>query len=203
MTSIIATIQELLVDANRRGMSAKKGKESLKWLAKKSRSLKVTQKDVLNTTKDRMKETTQLSIGKLYFFTYDPKTKDKLPYYDRFPCVFIFNITPKLIYGINMHYLPYKERAILMDELYKVETNARIPNNKKLQLSWEILKTFTNFPLVKPCVKSYLPAHFRSRLINVPYEEWGISVFLPVTAFTKKNTNEVWQESKKIINKSR
>lgn len=199
MSIIISTIQGLLVDAQRRGLVAKKGKESLKWLAKKSKSIKISQKNALNTTTDRMKSPEQLSIGKMYYFTYDPKLKDKLPYYDRFPCIFVFNITPKLIYGINLHYLPYKERAILMDELYKIETNSKLIGNKKLQLSWEVLKAFTNFPLVKPCVKSYLPAHFRSRLINVPYEEWNVAAFLPIQSFSKMNSNQVWSESRKII----
>ena len=55
--------------------------------------------------------------GFLYMFVYDPKTKAKLPYYDTFPLVFPFAKTPNGFLGLNMHYLPYQLRVLLLERL--------------------------------------------------------------------------------------
>ena len=56
-------------------------------------------------------------LGKMYFFSYDPKWKDKLPWYDRFPLIFPIERYNDGFLGINFHYLHPRDRAILMDEL--------------------------------------------------------------------------------------
>src|SRR5580765_4984034 len=57
-------------------------------------------------------------IGKMLFFQYDAKTKDKLPYWDMFPLAFLFKVSNNSALGINMHYLPPVERARLMMALW-------------------------------------------------------------------------------------
>ncbi len=44
---------------------------------------------------DTARMTTQPLLGSMYMFYYDPKHKEELPYYDRFPLIFIF--APSLI----------------------------------------------------------------------------------------------------------
>jgi len=56
-------------------------------------------------------------IGGLMFFIYDPKTKDKLPYWDRFPLVIPINLYPDGFLGLNLHYLPYYQRQLLLATL--------------------------------------------------------------------------------------
>ena len=46
--------------------------------------------------------TTTVKPGNMYMFFYDPKTKDKLPYYDRFPLVFPFRKTENGFMGLNL-----------------------------------------------------------------------------------------------------
>ena len=55
---------------------------SREWLKTKVKDLKPTS-DALMRDKNRLKNTSM--IGKMYFYFYDPKTKDTMPYYDRFP----------------------------------------------------------------------------------------------------------------------
>jgi hypothetical protein len=65
----------------------------------------------------------ELDVGRMYMFFYDPKTKDTLPYYDRFPLIFIMEKYKDGFLGMNLHYLPLVYRARLMDSLYTIERN--------------------------------------------------------------------------------
>ena len=53
------------------------------WIRSKVKDL--SSKSALMRAQERLR--TNTIIGKMYFFYYDPKTKDSLPYYDRFPLV--------------------------------------------------------------------------------------------------------------------
>ena len=56
---------------------------------------------------DLGKEARTLTVGKMYMFSYDPKTKADLPYYDTVPLVIITEPMPNGFSGINLHYLAY------------------------------------------------------------------------------------------------
>ena len=60
---------------------------------------------------------TRSVLGKMYFYSYNPKWRDKLPWYDTFPLVFPIERYPDGFLGLNFHYLAPKHRAILMDQL--------------------------------------------------------------------------------------
>ena len=138
-------------------------------------------------------------IGRMYMFSYDPKTKKTLPYYDRFPMIFVVDKMPGGFHGINLHYLPPTYRARLMDALYSVSRKDGARDSEKLQLSYNLLKGASRFNYFKPCFKHYLTGHVRSRLLYIPAEEWDIALMLPTQRFSKKGTNAIWQESRKII----
>ena len=54
------------------------------WLRAKVNELKPTPATLM---RDRQRLRDKSFIGKMYFYFYDPKTKDSMPYYDRFPLV--------------------------------------------------------------------------------------------------------------------
>ena len=141
-------------------------------------------------------------IGRMYMFFYDPKTKDTLPYYDRFPMIFVVDKIPGGFYGLNLHYLPPTYRARLMDALYSIDRADNQRDSKKLQLSYNLLKGASKYKYFKPCFKHYLNSHVSSRMLYVPAEEWDIALMLPTQRFRKAGTSKVWQESKKIIRNS-
>jgi hypothetical protein len=136
-------------------------------------------------------------------FKYDPKWKDELPYYDIFPLIFPIEIYKDSFLGINLHYLPYKQRAQLMDALYtllyKKDETISIKNktdkNDKLIIAYQILKGASKFKNFKPCVKKYLFNHVRSRLSIIPLKHWETVMMLPLARFIKAPESKVWSDS--------
>ena len=143
---------------------------------------------------------TTMEPGNMYFFAYDAKTKDTLPYWDAFPLIFPFRIDGNRIYGLNLHYLPLPLRAQLMDALYSTVDNRYKNENKRLRISYELLNGASKFSAFKPCIKSYLSDHFRSRFLKIPYEQWDIAMMLPLQRFQKASQSHVWDVSKDIVN---
>ena len=78
-------------------------------------------------------------VEKMYFYFYDPKHKDTLPYYDRFPLVIPIERYPDGFLGLNLHYIHPKQRIILLDKLSDVATNNRFDDKTKLRISYEYL----------------------------------------------------------------
>lgn len=138
-------------------------------------------------------------VGSMYMFSYDPKHKDTLPYYDRFPLIFPFRKVPGGFYGINLHYLPPQLRAQLMDALYDYANNSRYDESTKIKLNYQLLRSVSTMRFFEPCVKHYLDKHVRSRFVYVYPSEWDIALFLPTERFAKKNKTQVWAETKRML----
>lgn len=136
--------------------------------------------------------------GYMYMFAYDPKYKDTLPYYDRFPLVFPFSLHRDGFTGINMHYLPHLLRARLMDALYNLSSNSNFDVNTKLRMSYNILNSSSRYRLFAPCVKRYLYSHLQTKFLLVPSNEWDIALFLPLERFNV-NKRMVFNDSQKSI----
>lgn len=141
----------------------------------------------------------QNMIGKMIQFYYDPKWKAKLPYYDTFPLVFPLSIGTDRFLGINLHYLPPTSRAILMGHLYSLLED-ETDEDKRLALSYGILKSASKYKLFKPCVKEYLFSHVRSRFLFIDPKEWDAALMLPTARFEKANEAKVWQDALDKIN---
>jgi len=156
---------------------------------------------LLRTSSDQKQNrlVTKLSVGRMYLFNYDPKTKEELPYYDRFPLIFPFRKVDDGFYGINLHYLPHVLRARLMDSLYTLVNNTNNDDSTKLRLSYQILNSSSQFKYFKPCVKHYLNSHVRSRFLWVPAEHWKTALFLPLERFEKANKATVWKQSRRSV----
>jgi hypothetical protein len=137
--------------------------------------------------------------GHMYMYIYDPKTKDQLPYYDKFPLIFPFAVEADRFWGINLHYLPPPYRAKLMDELYKVSNNDRYDESTRLKINYQILSSASRFRYFKPCVKQYLFSHMKSKFVYIYPSEWDIALFLPTERFAKASKSTVWSDSRKLI----
>jgi hypothetical protein len=137
-------------------------------------------------------------LGHMYMFLYDPKHKDTLPYYDRFPLIFPINRAKGGFLGMNFHYLPLPLRARLMDALYDVTTNDKFDETTKLRTSYNILNSAARYKEFKPTVKHYLTDHIRTRLVYINPTEWDIALFLPTERFEGASKTQVWQDSRKI-----
>ena len=142
---------------------------------------------------------TRLEPGNMYMFQYDPKFKETLPYYDKFPLCLPFDTMPGGFVGINFHYLPYGMRAQLLGTLLNF-TDKELTPKSKIEVSWSILKNFGRFPGVKPSVKRYLFSQVKSRFVKIDPDHWRASIFLPTHEFEKKSIQQVHRESREIIN---
>jgi hypothetical protein len=135
----------------------------------------------------------------MYLFVYDPKLKKKLPYYDKFPLVFPIQLYDDGFLGINLHYLGYRSRLLLFNELMTLANKA--PNNPqaRLVMAYRSLRSMARFKAFKPCLKRYLNKHVMSNFIKIEAPDWETSIFLPVENFYKKSKTFVWDDSEGII----
>jgi len=199
----MATIfQNILANAERKGITDRKSEEALSWfrvnVRKTTRS--VSSQRLMREEKDNLVNSwTNVGIGKIYFVQYDPKHKDTLPYYDMFPVIIPIERYKDGILGLNLHYLPPILRVKLMDALYDTLNNDKMDESTKMKVNYQILKKASKYSLFKPCIKRYLGNHFRSRFVRVPPDNWSPAVFLPVENFRKATKKQVWADSRRNI----
>ena len=134
-------------------------------------------------------------LGKMYFYSYDPKLKDELPWYDTFPLVFPIERYTDGFLGLNFHYLAPKHRAILMDQLKAFANNKKYDETTRLRLTYNMLKGFTKIKRARPTVHRYLSSKVNSKFVLVNADEWEVALFLPVERFKKANKKQVWAHS--------
>jgi hypothetical protein len=178
-------------------------KKSSSWFNKQVSSLaqqNITPNKILGGNVSQ--NTTNIMPGNLYMYMYDPKTKEDLPYYDRFPLVFPFRKTADGFYGLNMHYLPYDLRIYLLDALLIYKSNSRMDDTTRLKYSWALIDGVSKFKAARPCVKQYLMDHVRSPFRKVSSNDWATAMLLPVERFVGATKQQVWKESRKIIRKA-
>jgi len=160
----------------------------VKWFRDKISQVVGFKKDV---RKDLLSKTTaqrsSTILGKMYFYSYDPKWKDSLPIYDRYPLVFPIEPYSDGFLGLNLHYLNLGERQIFLARLEQHMTDRRYDENTRLRLSYRLMEqTKTLSSLGRPCVHRYLFNHVRSRFIEIPSSEWDKAAELPTELFVTK-----------------
>ncbi len=150
-----------------------------------------------NLMKDRARLKDSSIIGKMYFYYYDPKTKDTLPYYDRFPLVIPIEKYRDGFLGLNLHYIHPKQRVILLDKLSVTASNREYNEKTKLRLNYQFLATASRAFEATPCIKRYLYSHIDSRFLEITANEWDIACLLPVESFVGASTSKVYSDSRK------
>jgi hypothetical protein len=97
--------------------------------------------------------------GHLCFFEYKAETPD-LPYYDKYPLLYVFKVSGGEFYGANLHYLAPKKRLIVVNKLEKGQVD--IP---------------------KVIIHKYLYKRCKSLFLDLAQEEWVTASALPVEDF--------------------
>lgn len=136
-------------------------------------------------------------VGQMFMFIYDPKGKQTLPYYDKFPLVLMVDSAPGGFYGLNLHYLEPQIRAAFLDKLLDLSNSKTLNLNTKLGLTYSVLKQVQRYREFKPCFKHYLSEHIQSRIAQVDGQDWVSAIFLPSEDFAKVSSTKVWADSKK------
>ena len=167
---------------------------SREWLKTKVKDLKPTS-DALMRDKSRLKNTSM--IGKMYFYFYDPKTKDTMPYYDRFPLVIPIERYNDGFLGLNLHYIHPKHRMVLLDKLSDTTNNDTYDEKTKFKINYRYLSAASRIFEATPCIKRYLFTQIESRFLEITADEWDIAAMLPVESFVGASTSKVYADSRK------
>lgn len=192
-------ITDLLTKAIKTNTIPKNAEDARAWFRSKAQQLRSADPATL-LSNSKIQTSNKVEIGQMYLFNYDPKLKDELPYYDRYPLIFPIKPAEGGFLGINLHYLPPVYRGKLMDALYTTAVTES-DNVKSLNISYDILNSASRFAFFKPCVKHYLNNHVRSRLAKIDPVDWDVAVFLPLQRFEKATIGKVYKDSRKIISK--
>jgi|TARA_R110000744_G_scaffold252318_1_gene368111 hypothetical protein len=195
---------DILLKGIRSGQAPAKSAEAREWYRAEAKTVtksKANPEQIIKEMKGRYEN--RFRLGNMYMFQYLPKHRATLPYYDRFPLIFPINRAKGGFLGINMHYLPPILRAKLMDALYETSNNKFYNETTKLKLNYDILNSAAKFNMFKPCVKHYLTAQLKSRLVHIEASEWDVALFLPMARFVGATQAEVFKDSRKIIRGSK
>ena len=193
----ISYIDRLEARAFRAGIQ-KNSDKALNWFKKEVADMSnINRRDLLKD--DAFKIRSRTLPGRMFMYFYDPKHKKTLPYYDRFPLIFMVEKANGGFYGLNLHYLPPKQRAILFDRLNDYTSNKRYDITTRLRLNYKVLKQASKLAFYKPCFKHYLSANVRSKLVEVQADNWETVLFMPTQMFKKKSVSTIWTDSRKMI----
>ena len=190
--------QKLELEAFRKGISPRT-RESREWFRRRVQRLTRVNRNQLINEPEVTKRATH-SYGGMFMYFYDPKHKDKLPYYDRFPLTIPVEPAKGGFRGINLHYLPPVLRAKFLDALLNITNNKKYDESTKFNLTYDLLNGSRNTRYFNPCFKHYLLNHVKSRFAEVPAPEWEIATFLPTAQWEKSTAGRIYSDSRKIAN---
>lgn len=203
MKSILTTLSDEKIAAQYNTMS----RDSLNWLLKRIRNIGNPVAAVRPLSREthrytRPSDRQKFLMGGLYYFVYDPKTKNDLPYYDRFPLVMPLKRESDGFIGLNLHYLPLRYRVNFMRKLMPLAMYNDDDEIRRIRVTYPILDSSSRFKEFRPCIKKYLYKHIKSRILAVEPQEWDIALYLPIQQFKKAPVRTVWQESLEQIKAS-
>ena len=192
MASLFDTLQ---AQAFRAGVTARTN-ASKKWFAANVKKLgQVNRTSLLKD--DALEPTARNIAGNMYMYFYDPKWKDELPYYDRFPLCIPVQKAKGGFYGLNLHYLSPVVRARFLDQLMSLSP-AKMTNKSRLnKLRYNLLQSTKKYKEFEPCYRHYLMPKVKTNLVRVPMTDWEIAIFLPTEQFAKVSKETVWRYSRK------
>jgi len=191
--------KKLELEAFRAGITPRTD-ESRTWFRQKAHQLRrVNRRALMNSEEIKLVNKSQPLIGSMNMFFYDPKTKDTLPFYDRFPLAVIVGPAPGGFYGMNLHYLSPILRAKFLDALMGMTNNKKFDDTTRFKSQYNLMKRLGSTRYYKPCFKHYLFAHVKSRLARVSPTEWEIATFLPTADWAKASGRQVYRQSREMI----
>lgn len=121
-------------------------------------------------------------MGRLFLFQYKAKMR-YLPYYDKFPLVYVIKANKDHFIGANLHYLHPTKRILTINKLK--EGRIDIPSI---------------------CIHKYITDHIDGFLLDLASDEWESAIALPVENFVKPKGDkempyksaDVWKETNKV-----
>lgn len=131
-------------------------------------------------------------VGKIYFFRYDAKGKEKLPMWDKYPMAMVLERKPDGFLGLNLHYLSGAQRRTLLNLLdkYKSEYKMKKSVSPGNSVNWDNLIDYAEMfgleSLPKKAIKRYLYEHCRTKFVEIYPEEYDLAIQLPIEEWVIK-----------------
>ena len=154
------------------------GRKSYDWYKRKVQAMTTPSAKTLIS---QGKATLRPKYGVMNLFGYDPKHKDKLPYYDIFPLILPLEPAKGGFIGLNFHYLRPGARAAFLRSLANTTTDKKFDKKTRYRINWR------NNEFMRKTAKHYLFNQVRTSFLNITAEEMAIAIFLPVARFKKGN----------------
>ncbi len=194
MASLLYRLEQ---EAFRAGIQARTD-DAREWFRVKVKQLgKINRQQLLKD--EALIRKSRTMMGHMYMYFYDPKHRETLPYYDAFPLTIMVERAPGGFYGLNLHYLKPKTRALFLDKLTDTLTNDKYDESTRFRTRYNLLSSVRKYKEFEPCFKHYLSSQIDSKIVLVQPPEWEIAIFLPTEQFMKARKTEVWQKSAKTI----
>ena len=152
------------------------GRKSYDWYKRKVQAMTTPSAKTLIS---QGKATLRPKYGVMNLFGYDPKHKDKLPYYDVFPLILPLEPAKGGFIGLNFHYLRPGARAAFLRSLANTTTDKKFDKKTRYRINWR------NNEFMRKTAKHYLFNQVRTSFLNITAEEMAIAIFLPVARFKK------------------
>lgn len=181
MPSLFDKLNQQMTAAGIRPRSA----EARAWLGNKLTKLRMPA-DRSNILNDARRISPRAFIGRMYTYQYDPKLKEVLPVWDKFPLVIPIEMYADGFLGLNLHYLDPYSRLILLDKLHDFVNNDKYDDTTKFRLSYDLLSKSRRYKLIQDCLKRYLINHIVSSMIYIEPNNWETAIFLPTQKMVYK-----------------
>ena len=191
MASLFDTLQ---AGAFRAGIQARTD-QSRNWFSRQVKQLGTVNRNKLMRD-DALDPTANPKVGDMIMYFYDPKMKNELPYYDKFPLTILIQPTKGGFQGLNLHYLSPKVRALFLDRLMDLAPKNVTDSTRLARLRYNTIKGANKYKEFRPCFKQYLMSQVKSRIVRVPMTDWEIAVFMPTQQFKKVKDESVWRYSR-------
>jgi len=175
----------------------RRSKESLTWFRDRVRRIRTNSEQFYKQSD--LQKSRRFLEGRMFTFFYDPKTKDKLPYYDTFPCVMIVETYGSGFLGLNIHYLPPRIRIRFLEKLFEYTNNEEFDETTRIRITWNLLSSVTKLRASKAAVKRYLYSHVEGSALLVEPKYWDIVSFLPTASFTGASMVDVYRDTRNKI----
>ena len=162
-------------------------KKSLSWYRSATKQIASSYKkdmskfvrDELTSNQDENTLRRYPKEGHLFMFEYTAKMRH-LPYYDKFPLVYVVKASPTEFFGANLHYMNPK---------------------KRIQAVVKLMQGRIDIP--KKCFHKYLQNHVDGLFLDIAADEWDTAILLPTEDFVRNigsttfpyDKESVWEET--------
>lgn len=188
------TQEQLAKETGRRDLAGKQATVLIKDAIKDAR-LPRGQKGILSSRSKKVMSPAACQPGKMYFFSYLPENRQRLPFYDEYPVVLMLEQEAGGFLALNFHYLRHEARADFFDELLDFVDNSDYESDPKAEIdvTYKMLKSAKFKKYFRPCIRSYRYRNFASGAYEIAPKDWKIMMFLPLERFCKMSREEVWR----------